>query len=398
MGGMTQRSSARLAWTLWALTVAELVVFAVLFAQRWHLLTSSRAITVQSALLALAYPVMGALIASKRPRNPIGWIFIAIGLSAATSAIANVLSTDVLPVSAAPTGAMWGLWLNQWVWAPAWIAIPTFVLLLFPDGRLPHRRFRPVAWLAGLAIGAALVGGILSPDDAGQGFHNPVVVLPNWVDIGDVVAIVGLLVAGLGSLVALVYRFRRSRGDEREQLKWFAFAGVATAVLYFGLTVEAKTALVQSLGFVAIPLLPTAAAIAILRYRLYDIDRIISRTVTYALVTTVVAGVYVLIVLVPTTLLGSRHTPTALVAAATIIAAALFRPLLRRVRRVIDRRFNRSRYDAAWAIEAFAARLRDEVDIDELTNDLQTLVHQTMEPTHLSVWIKSQGPHPPPTS
>ena len=394
---MTQRTSTRLAWALWAVTLAEVVVFAVLAAQRWPLLTSSRAISLQSALLAIAYPVMGAMIASRRPRNPIGWIFLVVGLSTATSAVANALGTDakVVGVPGAPAGAIWGLWLNQWVWAAGWIAIPTFVLLLFPDGRLPHRRFRPVAWLAGLSIGAALVGGILSPDDGGEGvrgYYNPVVSVSKSVDVLDMVAIVALLVAGLGSIAALVFRFRRSRGDEREQLKWFAFAGVATIVLYFGLSVEAKTGWEQALGFLAIPLLPAAAAIAILRYRLYDIDRIISRTVTYTLVTAVVAGVYVLIVLVPTAVVGTGHAPTGLIAGATIIAAALFRPLLRRVRDVIDRRFNRARYDAAGAIDAFAARLRDDIDIDELTNDLQTLVLHTMEPRHVSVWLRD---HPP---
>jgi len=389
---MTQRSSARLAWALWALTVGEVVAFGVLAAQRWPLITSSRGLALQGALLGLAYPVMGALIASKRPGNPIGWIFIVVGLSGATSAIGTALGTDVPTIAASPAGATWGNWLNQWVWAPGWIAIPTFVLLLFPDGRVPHRRFRPVAWLAGIAVGAAVVGGALGPNTGSpeSGYHNPLVVLPKSVNVLLFVGIAGLLFSGLGSIIALIYRFRNSRGDEREQLKWFAFAGIATAFLYFGLTVEAKTLLVQALGFIAIPLLPTAAAIAILRYRLYDIDRIISRTVTYTVVTAVVAGVYILIVLVPTAILGSGHVPTGLVAGATIVAAALFRPLLRRVRGVIDRRFNRTRYDAAWAIEAFSARLRDEVDIDELTNDLQTLVHQTMEPAHVSVWLRDR--------
>src|SRR5207247_1285833 len=157
----------------------------VLAAQRWHLLNASRAIALQGALLGLAYPVMGALVASKRPRNPIGWIFIVIGLSAAASAIATVLITDAPTISGLPAGATWGVWINQWVWAPAWFSIPTFVLLLFPDGRVPHRRFRPVAWLAGLGLGAAAIGGMLSPDAGGEasmGFHNPVVVLPKSVD------------------------------------------------------------------------------------------------------------------------------------------------------------------------------------------------------------------------
>jgi hypothetical protein len=392
---MTQRSSARLAWSLWAVTVCEVIAFGVLTAQRLPLLTSSRATALQGAFIGLVYPVMGALIASKRPRNPIGWIFIVIGVSAAASAIAAALATDVPRVPDAPAGAIWGLWLNQWVWALSWLTIPTFVLLLFPDGRLPHPRFRPVAWLAGFAVGAAVVGGILSPDNAGgvgSGFHNPVVVLPHWVDVLQVVAIFGWLVAGLGSLVALVYRFRRSRGDEREQLKWFVFASIATVALYFGLSVDAKTGLVQSLGFIAIPLLPTATAIAILRYRLYDVDRIISRTVSYGIVTAVLVGAYVIIALIPTTIFGTQHTPTGVIAAATLVAVALFRPVRRRVQGVVDRRFNRRRYDAAQTIDVFTARLRDEVDIETLKIDRETLVLHTMEPEHVSLWLTPKAP------
>src|SRR5207302_4621060 len=181
--------------------------------------------------------------------------------------------------------------------------------------------------------------------------------------------------------------FRRSRPEDREQLKWFVFAAVATIVLYIGLSGGVRGP-IRAVGFIAIPLLPAATAIAILRYRLYDIDRVISRTVTYTLVSAIVAGVYVLVALVPTTFLGHGHTPTGLVAAGTIAAAAVFRPVRRRLQGAIDRRFNRWRYDAAWAIDALATRLRNEVDIDELTNDLQTLVHQTTEPAHVSVWLR----------
>jgi hypothetical protein len=231
---------------------------------------------------------------------------------------------------------------------------------------------------------------MLSPDNSSTpGFRNPLVVLPKSVDLLSVLSLGLVAVAGIGSIVGLVVRYRRSRGDEREQLKWFVFAGVATAVLYVGLTAEVKAGALQALGFIAIPLLPAATAVAVLRYRLYDIDRIISRTVTYTLVTALVAGVYVLVVLVPTTVLGHGHTPPWLVAVGTILAAAAFRPIRRRIQNAIDRRFNRSRYDAAWAIEAFSARLRDEVDIDELTNDLQALVRRTMEPEHISVWLRS---------
>lgn len=370
--------------------MAELAIAGIVAAQRWHLISSSRAVGFQIALLGLAYASMGVLIASRRAENRIGWLFLVIGVSAAASALATALSTDAPLGPHALFGADIGSWLNQFVWAPAWISIPTFVLLLFPDGRLPSRRFRLIGWLAALGIGGAVVGGMLSPDNSSTpGFRNPLVVLPKSVDLLSVLSLGLVAVAGIGSIVGLVVRYRRSRGDEREQLKWFVFAGVATAVLYVGLTAEVKAGALQALGFIAIPLLPAATAVAVLRYRLYDIDRIISRTVTYTLVTALVAGVYVLVVLVPTTVLGHGHTPPWLVAVGTILAAAAFRPIRRRIQNAIDRRFNRSRYDAAWAIEAFSARLRDEVDIDELTNDLQALVRRTMEPEHISVWLRS---------
>lgn len=395
---MTNRSAARVAWLLYAVTVCELIVFAALLWQRWSLLQANRAIGMQGALLGLFYPVMGALIASKRPRNPIGWIFIVIGMSAAASAVATVLSTDVprIDVPGAPAGAIWGDWLNQWVWVPSWLAIPTFVLLLFPDGRLPHRRFRGVAVLAAVAMAVAAVGGILSPnggDTARPGYHNPVVIVPSSINSILPIAIMALLFSGVGSLVALIYRFRRSRGDEREQLKWFAFAGIATAALYFGLSVQATTGPVQALGFIAIPLLPTAAAVAILRYHLYDIDRIISRTVSYAIVTAVLGGIFALVVLVPTAVLGSGgRVPDWMVAVATLLVAALFRPVRRRVQDTVDHRFNRKKYDAANTIDAFSARLREQTEIEVLQTDLESIVRQTMQPAYVSLWLARQSP------
>jgi hypothetical protein len=299
------------------------------------------------------------------------------------------MSTDA-PIGRpdSPFGADIGSWLNQFVWAPAWISIPTFVLLLFPDGRLPSRRFKAVAWFSAAGIGGAVVGGMLSPDNSSTpGFHNPLVVLPKSIDILSVVSLGLVAVGGIGSITGLVVRYRRSRGDERQQLKWFVSAGVATALLYFGLTAEVKVGALQALGFIAIPLLPAATAVAILRYRLYDIDRLISRTLTYTLVTALVAGVYVLVVLVPTASFGQGRTPSWLIAVGTIIAAAAFRPIRRRVQNAIDRRFNRARYDASGAIEAFAARLRNETDINELTTELEALVRQTMEPAHVSLWL-----------
>jgi hypothetical protein len=271
------------------------------------------------------------------------------------------------------------------------MSIPTFGLLLFPDGRLPNKRFRPIAWLAGLAVAAAVVGGALSPDAAGDpAFRNPLIVLPKSVDALMLIAIIALPIAGIGALIGLVSRYRRSKGDARQQIKWFAFAAIATAALYIGLTVEAKGPL-KVLGFIAIPLLPTATAIAILRYRLYDIDRIISRTVAYATVTVFLGGAFALVALVPTALIGAgTKTPEWLIATATLLVVALFRPVRRRVQNSVDHRFNRARYDAEQTIETFSARLRDEVDISTLSEDLEAVVRETMQPAHVSVWVRER--------
>jgi hypothetical protein len=378
----------RLAWAIAGLVTVEIAVFGVLAARRWTLFPLGHAISIQLALLGSVYPAVGAVIASRRPRNPIGWIFLVIGSSAAGGALATALTTDVpLGRPDTPWGAMWGAWLNQWVWGPAYLFIPTFVFLLFPDGHLPSRRFRPVAWLAGLGVACLVVGGWLSPTAGGPGFRNPVVTMPASVDLLIVVGVIaGLLLAGLGSIAAVVYRFVRSGGVERQQLKWFAYAAIATAVLFFGLTIEAKGP-VRAIGFLAIPLLPVATAIAILRYRLYDIDRIISRTVSYALVTGLLAGTFALVVLVPTTVFGTGRRPGWLIAAATLAVAALFRPVRQRVQTAIDLRFNRRRYDAEHTIETFTARLREQIDIDALGAELCAVVNTTMQPSGVSLWL-----------
>jgi hypothetical protein len=269
-----------------------------------------------------------------------------------------------------------------------------FVLLLFPDGRLPSRRWRAVAWLAAVVAALFQLVTAVEPGDLPgfPGVENPLGVGV----VGPVVraAEAPLLLVFLGTLLAaaasLVVRFRRSRGPARQQLKWFAGAGVFLALAWatrgfwwLGGPVDGETAL--GLLFV-LPLMaiPGAVGIAILRYRLWDIDRIINRTVVYGILTAALGGVYAGVVVGMGTVVGRSSV---VVAVSTLLVAALFRPARRWVQGLIDRRFYRQKYDAARALEAFTTRLREEVDLDSLTSDLMGVVRSTMQPAHASLWL-----------
>ena len=354
------------------------------------------AINGQIAFMALIYPTVGLIIATRRPGNAIGWLFLAIGPWAGLSALASAIQGSVpLSSPASPAGADVAAWMNQWAWVPPWFAIPTFVVLLFPDGRLVSPRWRPVAWLAGAAIALTFVAGILSPDGSGgsnvdPAFVNPVIRLSTAVDVLTPIGFLLFLVAVGLSIASLVVRFRRSRGLERAQLKWFVFAAVLTVLLGVGASVAATTVWLQALGYVAIALIPTACLVSIMRYRLYDIDRLISRTVAYSAVTAVLVGMYAVIVVGVGALTGRNDSPV-LIAGATLAVAALVRPLLGAVKAVVDRRFARRRYDAERALAAFAAQLRDEVDLEQVSASLIDTVRETVQPEITSLWLRADG-------
>jgi hypothetical protein len=273
-----------------------------------------------------------------------------------------------------------------------------FVVLLFPTGHLPSRRWRPVAWAAGAGLGGWVLGNAFAPTilSTSPSPPNPVGVTGPAGDIFTIMAFggVGLIAAtGLAAVVSLVFRSRSARSAERAQLKSLLYAGaLIVAALLAEVVVEqimgpgtATGNLQNAVLSGAVALVGVAIGIAVLRYRLYDIDRVISRTVAYAIVTGLLAGIYAGLVLLATEVFRLR-TPVA-VAAATLAAAALFSPVRRRVQRAVDRRFNRARYDAETAVAAFAARLKDAVDLDAVQADLASAVQHTLEPAHLSVWI-----------
>jgi hypothetical protein len=384
-----------LAVALWALSVALVAATVVVAVANRSRAGWPGAINGQIAFMALIYPTVGLIIAVRRPRNTIGWLFLAIGPWAGLSSLAAAVPGAVpLSSPASPTGSDTAMWINQWAWVPPWFAIPTFLVLLFPDGRPPSRRWRPVLWLAGAALALPFVAGILSPDGSGganvdPAFVNPVIRLSTAVDVLTPIGFLLFLVAVGLSIASLVVRFRRSRGIERAQLKWFVSAAVLTALLGVGASVAATTWWLQALGYVAIALIPTACLVSIMRYRLYDIDRVISRTVAYFAVTAVLVGLYAAIVVGVGALTGRNDNPV-VIAGATLAVAALFRPVLRAVKSVVDRRFARRRYDAQRALEAFAAHLRDEVDLEQVRTSLVRTVGETVQPERATLWLRPE--------
>ena len=346
--------------------------------------------------------VVGALISSHRPENPIGWIFLADGfcyglLSAGDQYAIYALLTNP---GALPLGAE-ASWLGQWIWAPGLGLSLVFLPLLFPDGHPPSHRWRPVGWLGGLFIGLTVVSSmiLLWPERGPAlltGDESPSHVVQVLVDF---IAVPMLFVAGLGAVVSLLVRFRRARGDERQQIKWFASATALTLVwiLLFGqTTLRGLPGIIVDLSaLLVIPSIPIATGIAILRYRLYDIDRIINRTLVYGALTAMLVAVYVGGVTVTHAIFGAltgqEQQPQLAVVVSTLVIAALFMPLRRRIQAFIDRRFYRRKYDATKTLEAYSARLRDETDLDALSDDLVEVVKETMQPSHISLWL-----HPDP--
>jgi hypothetical protein len=342
--------------------------------------------TVLYATLPLVLGVVGTLIASRHPANPIGWLFCTMALWVAVAELGEaygfVAAERGLP------GGVAGEWLFSWSFVVDLVAW-TVVVLLFPDGRLPGRRWRRVIWVSLAGAGLLFVGQALNADKTEDfsGGRNPLGVDSPLVESAWPVG-AALLVAGMGAAVASsVLRYRRANGVERQQLKWFAYAGLILAVVMpLAAAFWYRSMLVQVLYGLALNAMPAAVGAAILRYRLYDIDRIISRTLAWALLTVVLGLAYAAVVLGLGRLL--RQDSTLAVAAATLTVAAVFQPVRRRIQTAVDRRFNRRRYDAARTIAAFSGRLRHEVDLDTLAADLMVAVDRTVQPTTVSLWLR----------
>jgi hypothetical protein len=345
---------------------------------------------VSGQVVDMAVPVTGFVLASRRPENRIGWLFLAAGLGLGLTGFSGPYALHALVThpGSLPAGRA-SAWLNNWIWVIA-VAMLAFLFLLFPTGHVRSRRWRPAAWFT---CGASALAAICMLIAATRLWAHPFTLSGQASPRGltaTLFAIAAVLISAalLVSVVAVVVRFVKSSGEERLQLKWCAAAALALAVVFVASIWVTSAALnvLQSVAFVG---LWTAIAVAVLKYRLYDIDRVISRTLAYAIVTGLLVGVYAGLVLLATQVF--RFHSAVAVAAATLAAAALFNPLRRRVQQVVDRRFNRARYDAEQTVAAFAARLKDTVDLDSVRGDLATVVDQALEPAHVSLWISRRG-------
>jgi hypothetical protein len=394
------RSTSWLAWGLWLLVVlVEGLVIGFLLAND-GLSTRESIVGVALWVPFWAFATVGAVILARRPGNRIGWLCWAIGFTLTLSALGSKQVWVVLANQ--DRSSAWALLpqLGTMAWLGALMGLLPFLVLSFPTGRLLSRRWRPVAWALGLVLGLYLTALLLTPGQIPLGLRvnpdNPLGVEPAEGLLRLIQTLVELAVPVLilAVLASVVVRFRRARGEERQQLKWFTFVLAADLVLFLGVAERVGPLLGLVIFPVGLSMIPIAIGVAVLKYRLYDIDRIINRTLVYALLTALLGAVYAAVILLLVQLSGGIGTtpPSWAVAGATLTAAALFQPARRRIQQAVDRRFNRRKYNTAKTIEAFATRLREQVDLDTLSTEVLAVVDQTMEPTRVSLWLRP-SPH-----
>jgi hypothetical protein len=326
-----------------------------------------------------------------------------VALLWAVSGVADI-GTEIASVRPESLPVPEGLaWLSEWVWIPGLALGAIFLPLLFPDGRPVTRRWRFVVWFAAAAMVLSLLGEALRPDRLTGGFANPVGVdAPGLLSAARVAGTVLLLVSVAAALLSLAVRFRRARGVERQQLKWFVYAvaPLAPAFALLGLDFAGVGTNLGNIGWGAalvtlLVIVPVGTAIAILRYRLYDIDLIIRRTLVYGVLSGLLAGGYFGIVLaLQQVFSGFAGGSDLAIAVSTLAVAALFRPVRSRIQALVDRRFYRAKYDAQRTLEAFSARLRDEIDLEALTGELRAVVQETIQPAHVSLWLRTPEARP----
>jgi hypothetical protein len=427
IGRMSRRTAAWLAWSLWAGCVA-LIAIALLL----EFLTGGDIplppqerldpwLTVLTGVLSLAYPTVGALIASRLPANPIGWIFCGVGLLYAAQRFGGAYADYVVRMNSALPGEEYVAWFSYWTELSGPILAGVFVMLLFPDGHLPSRRWRIVAWTAVLGAALAVLWDAFDPGSLSNYTYldNPFGV-DGYIggftsdEIFLALTFVGkslLLTSSIVAFLSLFVRLHHARGDERQQLKWFLYAAVPAGVCFSFVLLSYIIVDFTELVFItplipfwdifddvsyvavfALLVVPVFTYIAILRYRLYDIDVVINRTLVYGSLTLMLALVYFGGVTATqalfSALTGDRKLPQLAVVVSTLVIAALFNPLRRRVQAFIDRRFYRRKYDARKTLETFTNQLRDETDLDALGDDLVAVVRETIQPAHASVWLR----------
>jgi hypothetical protein len=380
---MTPRVAVRLAWGLWGLAVGLLLAAAAL--GPWLV---PGLVGVQ-IVLSLVFLTVGAFLGGRRPGNAVGWLLLGWGMVMAFSAFTGAyVERGLVRDPGSLPGPGWAAWAEAVVWHPAF-GLLAFLLLLFPHGRLPSRGWRPFAWLTvaaylTLSLSAALAPGAVE-------LYYPVATPPVRLGVAGLAdAVFGWLLPGqllllAAALVSVVLRLRRARGEERQQVKWFVYTVVTVVVLFVaGIVVLGAGYLFPLFG-----LIPVSVAVAVFRYRLYDIDRLINRTLVYGLLTALLAAVYAALVFLLGRLLDQVAGDSDLaVAGSTLGVAALFQPARHRIQELVDRRFNRGRYDATRTVEAFSGRLRHQLDLDTLSVELLAVVNQTVQPTRSSLWLR----------
>jgi hypothetical protein len=364
-------------------------------------------IALALVVAVVTYPAAGWLIASRRPENPIGWLLLTIGACWGAGATSTYSDYTIKLHHDLPGGALVAV-VGSASWLPAIGITGTFLLLLFPDGRYPSRRWRYVARASGAAMAAALVYLIFRPgplSDAGYPtVRNPLGIeaLRPLIGVGWA-AILVVVAMMLASAASVVVRYRRAHGPERQQIKWLAAAAAGVALVYavvvpLGAIVDPSSqhtpawlSAAQSVSLLSFALIPAAIAVAVLRYRLYEIDVIIRRTLVYAVLVAVLAALYLGGVAVVGGLLRAATGGSGAigVTVSTLAIAAAFQPLRRRIQRAVDHRFYRGRYDAARTLESFSGRLREQVEIEAVSGEVLDVVRQTLQPAHVSLWLRS---------
>ena len=397
---------SRLPWLLWAVTLCGLVAILVIVFSRSDQQGEGvvePAIIVTFLVFVLGFATTGALIASRHPSNPVGWIASgAAALYVAAGFADSYVTSFPESVTNAPALFRALFAIGESLWSVGLGLGATLLLLLFPDGRLPSRRWRPVAWLATGALGAIPVSLALIP---GRVQDYPVanpLGIPGAKPALDMIvgiALVALLVAVLLSITSLVFRYRSASSVQRQQLKWLLFSvGFVAALLLASVVIEAVGGQSADAGEIsnllsttALSSVPLAIGIAMLRHRLYDIDVLINRALVYGGLTAILGLAYLSIVFGLQQLLSPVAQESDLaIAASTLAVAALFRPARRRVQAFIDRRFYRRRFNAQQTLDGFSARLRDEVDLGALSDQLVDVVRDTMQPAHVSLWLRAE--------
>lgn len=387
---MRAATAGLLAWALWSVATGLVVAAAVTAPAAFFgvpgAANNAGDLGAVMAMVGLVFVTVGAFLGARRPGNPVGWLLAGSGW-VMTFMVFAAMYTSHGGTGSRP-GAEWVAWAAGSIWHPAF-ALLVFVLLLFPDGRLPTPRWRPFAFLAVVAYALLAVASALSP--ATVEFYFPDLRSPvrSPVD-GVATAVVDIIIGSqlllvITAMAAQVVRLRRTHGRERQQISWFVYAVVVSVVVFLG----GFAVLGGGHLFPVFGAIPVAAGYAILRHRLYDIDRVIRRTFAYAVLTLLLAGVYVGAVLLITQVLP--RSSSLAVATSTLAVAAVFQPARHRIQRAVDRRFNRRSYDAGRIIDALGVRLRDQVDLDALHHELLEVAQQAMEPAAVSLWLS----HPP---